>query len=96
MIPWPEIERHFQVARTQIQKGEIDWRYVEGVGLTSPTVAWKRDIMKEAAKQGVMSRFLKLANSFLGSLSGGLPIVEFIKEFKDFVEACLKLRRVYE
>ncbi len=33
--PWPEVERRFEVARKQIAEDDIDWHYVEGVGLTS-------------------------------------------------------------
>ncbi len=57
---------------------------------------WKRDLLKKAKKLGVLRRFLDMANSFLGSLSGGLPVVEFIKEYKDMVEASLKIVRSVE
>jgi len=89
--PWDEVEHRFKAARTQIKADDVDWVYLEGVGLTKTTAAWKRDLMREAAKHGVIGRFLDLANSFLGSLSGGLPVVEFIKEYKDCVEGCLKI-----
>src|SRR4051794_2957043 len=71
--PWQEVERHFAGARKRIENDDIDWQYVEGVGLLGNNLAWKRDILKEAAKEGIMGRFLKLANTFLGSLSGGVP-----------------------
>lgn len=94
--PWPEVERRFKIARRQIESDEIDWHYVEGVGLTRSVLIWKRNLLKKAPKTGVLRRFLDIANSILGSLSGGLPVVEFIKEYKDMVEACLKIVRSIE
>jgi hypothetical protein len=90
--PWPEVARHFSKARQLIEDGQLEWEYVEGVGLTGDTLLWKQNILKESIRQKVFGRFLKVANSFLGSLLKGLPIVEFIKEYKDFVEGCLKMR----
>jgi hypothetical protein len=94
--PWEEVQRRFASARDQIEKDEIDWQYVEGVGLTSSTLKWKSDLLDKARRGGVLRRFLDMANSFLGSLSGALPIVEFIKEYKDMVEASLRIVRSVE
>jgi hypothetical protein len=94
--PWEEVVKRFQIARMQIENDEIDWRYVEGVGLTRSTLLWKRDLLRKARQTGVLRRFLDMANSFLGSLSGGPPIVEFIKEYKDMVEASLRIVRSVE
>ena len=93
---WEEVGRRFAAARRNIEKDEIDWRYVEGVGLTSSALIWKTNLIRKAQKGGVLRRFLDMANSFLGSLSGGLPVVEFIKEFKEMVEASLKIVRSIE
>lgn len=89
--PWDEVERHFEGARRQIESNNFNWEYVAGVGLVGNNLAWKRDILREAKKGGIIGRFLKLANTFLSSLSGAVPGVEFIKEYKEFVEGCLKV-----
>ena len=31
--PWEEVQRRFELARKQIRNDELDWHYVEGVGL---------------------------------------------------------------
>jgi hypothetical protein len=90
--PWADVERHFAEARRLIENDQLKWEYVEGAGLTGNTLLWKQNILKESVRQKVFGRFLKVANGLLGSLLQGLPIVEFIKEYKDFVEGCLKMR----
>ena len=91
--PWKEVQLRFDTARKQIQDDNLDWHYVEGVGLTKSTLIWKRDLLRKAQRTGVLRRFLDMADSFLGSLSDGLPIIEFIKEYQDMVEASLKIVR---
>jgi|SRR4051812_7397227 hypothetical protein len=93
--PWKEVAHRFALAKKQIETDDINWEYVEGVGLTGPTLAWKRDLMAKAAKRGFIGRFLKFANSFLGSLAKGLPVVEFIKEYKEMVEGCIAVIPVF-
>jgi hypothetical protein len=94
--PWEEVRHHFDVARKHILADQIDWVYLENVGLTSSALAWKRNLLKKAARLGVVRRFLSMADSFLGSLCGGLAVVEFIKEYKEFVESCIKVNRAME
>jgi hypothetical protein len=89
--PWTEVERHFAQARQQIENGNLEWEYVEGVGLTGNALLWKEKILRESVRQKIVGRILKLANGFLGSLLKGVPMAEFIKEYKDFVEGCMKL-----
>lgn len=91
--PWNEVRERFELARKQIRNDEVDWHYVEGVGLTKSALIWKRSLLEKAVKVGPLRRFLSMANSFLGSLSGPLPIVDFIKEYKEMVEASLKIIR---
>ena len=94
--PWMEVQRRFDLVRTQIRNDDLDWHYVEGVGLTKSDLVWKRSLLEKAARMGVLRRFLSMANTFLGSLSGALPIIEFIKEYKEMVEASLKIVRSFE
>jgi hypothetical protein len=89
--PWAEVERHFAQARQQIENGNLEWEYVESVGLTGDALLWKEKILRESVRQKIVGRILKVANGFLGSLLKGLPMAEFIKEYKDFVEGCMKL-----
>jgi hypothetical protein len=94
--PWNEITQRFAEARKQIENDELDWHYVEGVSLTSSVLIWKRDLLRKAVGTKVPRRILDIVNSFLGSLSGAIPVLEFIKEYKDMVEACLKIVRSIE
>lgn len=89
--PRPEVEHRLAELRGRIESDDLDWEYFEGAGLADLSVKWKRDLIREAANHGVVSRFLHLANVFLGSLAGGLPGAEFVKEYKDFIEGCLKI-----
>lgn len=93
---WNEILQRFELARRAIENDDLDWEYVEGVGLTNKNLVWKRDLHREAKRMGILRRFLAMANSFLGSLGGALPMLEFIKEYKDMVEASLKIVRSIE
>jgi hypothetical protein len=90
--PWEDVERRFVLARQQIENGGLEWEYVEGAGLTGNRLLWKQNILRESVRQQIFGRILKVANGLLGSLSKGLPIVEFIKEYKDFVEGCMKMQ----
>src|ERR1051326_5784845 len=60
--PWDEVEQHFVAAKRRIDDDEINWKYVEGAGLTGTNAAWRRDLIREAAKQGVPGGFLDLAS----------------------------------
>src|ERR1035437_1364873 len=91
--PWLEVQRRLETARKQIHDDQIDWQYVEGVGLTSKTALWKQKILTKSIRSGVWGRILKVCNAILGSLSGALPILEFVKEYKDCVEGCLRIIR---
>lgn len=90
---WEEVENRFNRALQQIENDELNWGYVEEVGLTGETAKWKHGILKACIETRVWSRILKMCNSILGSLSGAIPALEFIKEFKDSVEACLRIRK---
>ena len=87
--PWLDTKGRLDRAKTMITQNEISWEYVAGVGLVGHELKWKRDLLRTEREQGTVGRFLKLANSFLGSLSKVLPVLEPVKEFKENIEACV-------
>jgi hypothetical protein len=91
--PWEEVQKRFESTRRQIRDDDLDWHYVEGVGLTRSELVWKKTLLEKAARGRVLRRFLNMANSFLGSLTKPLPGVEYIKEFKEMVEATVTTRK---
>jgi hypothetical protein len=91
--PWEEVAASFDKSRQMLASDELDWEYVEGIGLTGRMLDWKRRFLDETVREGGISRFLKVANSFLGSLSKVLLPLEAVKEYKEFVEAALKYLR---
>jgi hypothetical protein len=86
--PWPTMRSRLETARGQLK--EVKWDYIEGVGLAGEELAWKRDNLKTAIQHRLLGTFLKLVNSILGSLSGAIPILEGIKEYKEHVEAAVE------
>lgn len=91
--PWGEVEHNFRLARSMIERDDVDWKYIEGLGMAGPTLRWKKRMLVESVRQGVVSRFFKVANSILGSLSKAVPPLEFVKEYKEMVEAAMKYVR---
>ena len=87
--PWEEVTRAFSQARQQVESDDFDWQYVEGVGLTGQMLEWKRSMLDRTIQHGGIRRFLKIANSLLGSLSGAIPVLEIVKEYKENVEAAM-------
>ena len=53
-------------------------------------------MLKQAIKQGVVSRLLKIVNSILGSLSQVFPFLEAVKEYKEHVEAAISVQNRWE
>jgi hypothetical protein len=88
--PWDQVVGHFRRSREMIQKDEVDWQYVEGLGMTGRMLEWKKRFFDETVRQGVTSRFLKVSNSILGSLSKAIPPLELVKEYKEHVEAAMR------
>jgi len=91
--PWNEVAASFQGARTMIEKDEINWQYVEGLGMAGSMLKWKKSFLDETIKSKAVGRFLKIANSILGSLSKAIPALEIVKEYKDHVEAAMRYVR---
>ena len=88
--PWDQVAAHFKLSRAMIERGDINWEYVEGIGMTGRMLEWKKRFFDETLKQGVNSRFFDIANSILGSLSKAIPPLEAVKEYKEHVEAAMK------
>jgi len=78
--PWDQITAHFTLSRAMIEKDEINWEYVEGIGMTGKMLEWKKRFFDETLRQGVTSRFFEISNSILGSLSKAIPPLEAVKE----------------
>jgi hypothetical protein len=91
--PWHEVENSFRRVRDMIEKDEVRWEYVAGLGMAGPMLRWKKRFFDETVRQGVAGRFLKIANSILGSLSQAVPPLEIVKEYKEHVEAAMKYVR---
>lgn len=91
--PWQVVEGSFQRARDMIEQGDVSWEYMEGVGMAGPMLRWKKRFFDETVRQGVVGRFLKVANSILGSLSRVVPPLEIVKEYKEHVEAAMRYVR---
>jgi hypothetical protein len=91
--PWSEVAAHFEFSRELIRRDELDWRYVEGIGLTRNILDWKKRMFDETIRQGGVRRFFKVAKSMLGSLSKAVPPLEFVMEYIELVEAAMKYSR---
>jgi hypothetical protein len=88
--PWKDIQGRLQQARHMVQHNNVRWKYVEGVGLTGESLKFKHGVYAQARTHGLLSRIFKVINSFLGSLSGGIPILEPVKEYKENLEAAME------
>jgi len=88
--PWDQVKAHFQRSRQMIEKDEIDWEYVEGLGMAGRMLKWKKRFFDETLNQGALSRFFKVSNSILGSLAKAIPPLEAVKEYKELVEAAMR------
>jgi hypothetical protein len=91
--PWEEVAASFERSRELLESEDLNWEDVEGIGLTGRMLDWKQRFLDATVGGGGISRFLKIANSFLGSLSKVLPPLEAVKEYKEFVEAGLRSLR---
>ncbi len=87
--PWKDIQGRLEESRQIIEHNDVQWEYVEGVGLTGESLKFKHGVYGQARKQGLLSRIFKVINSFLGSLSKAIPILEPVKEYKENVEAAM-------
>jgi hypothetical protein len=85
---WPDIADRIERARDKV--AEVDWTYVEGVGLVGRALAAKLGLLNEELKEGGrLEAFFKRANSLLGSLAEIIPILHGVKEYKEHVECSI-------
>jgi hypothetical protein len=91
--PWRQVEHAFLSARNMIEKDEVNWEYVEGIGMTGDMLRWKKVLLDESVREGTVGRFLKFANAILGSLAKVIPPLEIVKEYKECVEGAQKYFR---
>lgn len=90
--PWEEVEARCIRAVHDLENNQLDWKYVEEAGLVRDSLQFKRNMLTQAIKQGVVGRLLKIINSILGSLSKALPVLEAVKEYKEHVEAAIAVQ----
>lgn len=75
---------------SQIQDVQSDsspiWTRLVGAGLSGPNLDLKRHLLATSAKDGLLKRFLRILNSWLGSLADAIPGAHPIKELKELLE----------
>jgi hypothetical protein len=88
--PWPIVADRIERARDGVK--DLNWVYVEGVGMIGQELAFKYDLLKDEVQDGKgrLKEFLKRADSILGSLGTVLPVLEPVKEYKEHVECSIE------
>ena len=66
--------------------------YNPHAGLVRDSLQFKRNMLTETIKEGVVGRLLKIINSILGSLSSVFPFLEAVKEYKEHVESAIAVQ----
>jgi len=90
--PWPDVEGRLTRTVNSLERDDFNWEYVEGAGLVRDSLQFKRNMLTEAIKEGVVARLLKIINSILGSLASVFPFLEAVKEYKEHVEAAIAIQ----
>jgi hypothetical protein len=62
------------------------WKSLQVVGLTGESLDLKRYLLASSAEGGLRKRFLKILNSWLGSLAEVIPGAHPVKELKELLE----------
>jgi hypothetical protein len=62
------------------------WKSLAAVGLTGESLDLKRHLLVSSAEGGLRKRFLKILNSWLGSLAEVIPGAHPVKELKELLE----------
>lgn len=94
--PWSDVEKRLGRAKAALERDDFNWEYVEGAGLVRDSLQFKRNMLSEAIKQGVVARLLKIINSLLGSLTTIFPFLDAVKEYKEHVEAAVAVQNRWE
>jgi hypothetical protein len=82
----PVLQQQVSLLNSITSEGNPIWSAIQRVELTGKNVKMKIHHMVKAASGGWRKKLLDLLNKFLGSLAGGLPGVEPIKELKEWLE----------
>ena len=79
------------IARVEALEAEDSplWTRLVEAGLSGPSLELKRHLLASALGGGLLRRFLRLLNSFLGSLAKAIPGVHGVKELKELLEEFL-------
>lgn len=94
--PWSDVEERLGRAKAALERDDFDWEYVEEAGLVRDSLQFKRNMLSEAIKHGVVARLLKIINSLLGSLTTIFPFLDAVKEYKEHVEAAVAIQNRWE
>jgi hypothetical protein len=82
----PVLDQHISLLGSVTSESNPVWTAIQRVGLTGNNLKMKLHYLAKAASGGWRKKLLDLLNKFLGSLAGGLPGVEPIKELKEWLE----------
>lgn len=82
----PVLQQQVGLLNSVTSEGNPIWSAIQRVGLTGNNLKMKLHYLAKAASGGWRKKLLDLLNKFLGSLAGGLPGVEPIKELKEWLE----------
>jgi hypothetical protein len=82
----PILQQQVSLLRSITSEEHPAWAALRRIGLTGKNLAMKLHYLAKAASGGWRKKLLDLLNKFLGSLAGGIPGVEPIKELKEWLE----------
>jgi hypothetical protein len=88
---WERAERELS-ERLRSENGSFH-SVLRRVGLAGKSLTLKLGYLAEAASGGWRGKLLNLLNKFLGSLAGGLPGTEPVKELKEWLEGLMLARQ---
>jgi|SRR5208282_2831688 len=86
----PTLQQQVTWLKTITSEENPIWMAIKRVGLTSKNLAMKLHYLAIAASGGWRTKLFDLLNKFLGSLAGGLPGIEPIKELKEWLESVVE------
>jgi hypothetical protein len=85
-----EIRPKLQQVKAEVQgiQSEVDakWKGLADAGWTAESLRLKGDSLASAANRGALGTVFKYVNSALGSLAKVFPMLDPVKEFKEFLE----------
>jgi hypothetical protein len=88
---WERAERELS-ERLRSENGSFH-SVLRRVGLAGKSLTLKLGYLAEAASGGWRGKVFNLLNKFLGSLAGGLPGTEPVKELKEWLEGLMLARQ---